>query len=79
MCLAPTIESLDTFFFIWMQPSYSISSIHELESEKSLCLRDSVVNRYALTQPQSHRGTEAIFSASTHLHNSAKSLLSSPA
>jgi len=33
-----------------------------------------VVNRYALTQPQRHRGTEAIFPASTHPHNSAKSL-----
>jgi len=33
-----------------------------------------VVNRYTLTQPQRHRGTEAIFPASTHPHNSAKSL-----
>jgi len=32
-----------------------------------------VVNRYALTQPQRRRGTEAIFSALTHPHNSAKS------
>ena len=31
------------------------------------------MNRYALTQPQRHRGTEAIFSAWTNPHNSAKS------
>ena len=30
----------------------------ELESENSPYLFDSVVNRYALTQPQRHRGTE---------------------
>jgi hypothetical protein len=33
----------------------------------------SVVNRYALTQPQRRRGTEAIFPALTHPHYSAKS------
>ncbi|UEC40436.1 MAG: hypothetical protein METHSR3v1_1210028 [Methanothrix sp.] len=32
-----------------------------------------MVNRYALTQPQRHRGTEAIFSDLTHPHYSAKS------
>jgi len=39
----------------------------------SLYLFAYVVKRYALTQPQRHRGTEAIFSAWTHPHNSAKS------
>ena len=29
------------------------------------------MNRYSLTQPQRHRGTEAIFSAGAHSHNSA--------
>ena len=42
----------------------------ELELE-ILC--SSVVKRDSLTQPQSHRGTEAIFSAWTHPHDSAMS------
>ena len=42
-------------------------------NRKSLCLRDSVVKRYALTQPQRRRGTEAIISAVPDSHNSAKS------
>jgi len=41
-------------------------------NRKSLCLRDSVVKRYALTQPQRRRGAEAIISAVPDSHNSAK-------
>jgi hypothetical protein len=35
----------------------------ELESQKLYGIVPSVVDRDALTQPQRHRGTEAIFSA----------------
>jgi len=41
----------------------SLFGMGELESEKIYIFCASVVNRYALTQPQRHRGTEAIFSA----------------
>ena len=62
-------------FFI-LRACYAVSWVFcmgGLES-KILHLFASVVNRDALTQPQRRRGTEAIFSARTHLHNSAKSL-----
>ncbi|MFA5456575.1 MAG: hypothetical protein WC261_02965 [Synergistaceae bacterium] len=45
----------------------------ELESEILCAFFASVVNRYALTQAQSLRGTEAVFFARPCPHNSAKS------
>jgi len=46
----------------------------ELESEILCVFCAYVMKRNALTQPQRHRGTETIFSAGPHPHNSAKSL-----
>ncbi|UEC40533.1 MAG: hypothetical protein METHSR3v1_1270019 [Methanothrix sp.] len=47
----------------------------EHKSEKLYVSVPSVVNRYALTQPQRRRGTEVIISAGPDPHNSAKSRL----
>ena len=46
-----------------------------MDERESQILRPfaSVVNHDALTQPQRGRGTEALVSAGSHLHNSAKS------
>ena len=52
----------------------SLFCMGELESEQLYVSVPSVVNRYALTQPQGHRGTEGPYLPEL-THNSAKSLL----
>ncbi|WP_461459458.1 hypothetical protein [Methanothrix sp.] len=51
----------------------SLFGMGELWIGNSLYLFASVVNRYSLTQPQRHRGTEAITAAWPYPYNSAKS------
>ncbi len=47
--------------------------VRKLVSNFPLCLYASATNRYSLTQPQRHRGIEAITAAWTYPYNSSKS------
>ena len=57
------IDFLAPRYFAWVN----------LNRKFSMSFVPSVVSCYSLTQPQCYRGTEAIFSAGPHPHNSAKS------